>query len=118
MALLVRQFRAPVYMSAGRDDLLEAIAGIVDEDDAAAAARREALEEAGLTLTKLDHVGCLWSMPGIATERMDLFLAVYREADRIGAGGGLAEDLRADSDAAPALPRPLRLRVRADRVPR
>jgi nudix-type nucleoside diphosphatase (YffH/AdpP family) len=91
-AMLIRQFRAPVYISAGRDDLLEAIAGIVDEDDVAAAARREALEEAGLKLAELNHVGCLWSMPGIATERMDLFLAVYREADRTGAGGGLPEE--------------------------
>ena len=91
-AVLVRQFRAPPYLAAEREDLLEAIAGIVDEDDFAAAARREALEEAGLTLTELEHVGCLWSMPGIATERMDLFLAAYRAADRTGAGGGLAEE--------------------------
>jgi hypothetical protein len=27
-------------------------------------------------------------MPGISTERMDLYLAPYTEADRIGPGGG------------------------------
>src|ERR1700733_13048050 len=34
-ALLVRQFRAPVFLAAGETRLLEAIAGMVDEGDAA-----------------------------------------------------------------------------------
>lgn len=91
-ALLVRQFRTPVYMTAGRQDLLEAIAGVVDENDIAAAARREAAEEAGLSLKELEHIACVWSIPGISTERSDLFLATYSETDRTGTGGGLAEE--------------------------
>ncbi len=91
-ALLIRQFRTPVYLKADHQDFLEAIAGIVDENDFAAAARREAMEEAGVRLGELEHVGCFWSIPGISTERSDLFLAAYREADRIGTGGGLAEE--------------------------
>ena len=91
-AILVRQFRTPVNYVTGAQDLLECIAGIVDEDDLEAAARREAAEETGLTLKTLDHVGCFWSIPGISTERSDLFLASYDEADRTGAGGGLAEE--------------------------
>jgi hypothetical protein len=31
-------------------------------------------------------------MPGISTERMDLFLAAYGAADRTGTGGGLAAE--------------------------
>ena len=31
-------------------------------------------------------------MPGLSTERMDLFLAAYGEGDRIGPGGGLAAE--------------------------
>jgi len=27
-------------------------------------------------------------MPGVSTERMDLYLAAYAEADRVGEGGG------------------------------
>lgn len=91
-AILVRQFRPPVYMMTGQQDLLEAIAGIVDEDDLGDAARREALEEAGLTLQHLDHLGCYFSIPGISTERVDYFLAEYTEASRTGSGGGLAEE--------------------------
>lgn len=91
-AILVRQFRAPVYYSAGQQDLLECIAGIVDEDDVAETARREAMEETGLRLSSVEHVGRMWSIPGISTERADLFLAAYRESDRVAAGGGLAQE--------------------------
>jgi nudix-type nucleoside diphosphatase (YffH/AdpP family) len=92
MAILVRQFRAPVYLTMQAPDLLEVIAGIIEKGDAADTARREASEEAGLALATLEHVGRMWSSPGISTERMDLFLAPYAHADRHGAGGGLAEE--------------------------
>jgi nudix-type nucleoside diphosphatase (YffH/AdpP family) len=91
-AILIRQFRAPVHMITGQQDILETIAGIVDEDDLRDAARREASEEAGLTLKELEHVGCFFSIPGISTERIDFFLAEYSTASRTGAGGGLAEE--------------------------
>jgi nudix-type nucleoside diphosphatase (YffH/AdpP family) len=91
-ALVIRQFRPPLLLAAKRKELLEAIAGIVEEKKPADCARREALEEAGVKLRKLDHVGCVWTMPGVSTERLDMFLAPYTEADRIAAGGGLAEE--------------------------
>ena len=91
-AILVRQFRAPVFLVAQEPDLLEVIAGILDEPDAAEAARREAQEETGLALTELEPVGRLWSSPGICTERMDLFLAPYGRGHRTGQGGGLAHE--------------------------
>ena len=31
-------------------------------------------------------------MPGISAERMDLFLGLYAEADRTGAGGGIDDE--------------------------
>jgi nudix-type nucleoside diphosphatase (YffH/AdpP family) len=88
-ALLVRQFRAPVFIAADKPDLLEAVAGLIDEGDADDTTRREAMEEAGLRLGALEPVGILWSTPGSSTERLDLFLAPYRESDRVGDGGGL-----------------------------
>jgi nudix-type nucleoside diphosphatase (YffH/AdpP family) len=92
LALLVRQFRAPVYLTSGESSLLEPIAGIVEEDDAAEAARREAVEEAGLHLGALEHIGRYWSSPGLSTERMEFFIAPYTEADRRSAGGGIDEE--------------------------
>jgi len=88
VALLVRQFRAPVLMKAGEQELLEAIAGMCDGGPADAAARREACEETGVKLTKLERLGAMWTSPGGSTERMDLFLAPYSRADFEGDGGG------------------------------
>ena len=87
-AILVRQFRAPVHVTTGEEDLLEAIAGLVEEDDPQDTGRREAHEEAGLRLRKLERVAHVWSMPGLSTERMSLFLAAYDSSDREGLGGG------------------------------
>lgn len=92
MAMVIRQFRPPVLLAAQQATLLEAIAGIAENEPPDASARREASEEAGLTLTELEHVGCVWPMPGVSTERLDLFLAPYTEAGRTGTGGGLAQE--------------------------
>jgi nudix-type nucleoside diphosphatase (YffH/AdpP family) len=92
VAMLVRLFRAPVFHASGTPETLEAPAGLLDEDDPADCARREALEEVGLTLTFLEPVGSVWTMPGISTERMHLYLALYRAGDRTSPGGGLAEE--------------------------
>lgn len=92
VALLIRQFRAPLFYAEGLTDLLEAPAGLLDETDAEEGVRREAYEETGLRLGRLEPVSSVWSMPGISTERMHLFLAAYSESDRVGSGGGLAEE--------------------------
>lgn len=91
-AILVRQPRAPVYLASGEEVLLEAIAGMFDGGDGPSTARREAMEEAGLQLGELEPLAETWPSPGILTERISLFLAPYRAADRIAAGGGLAEE--------------------------
>jgi nudix-type nucleoside diphosphatase (YffH/AdpP family) len=90
LAVLVRQFRAPVFTTAGRTELLEAVAGLTDGEPPENAILREAFEETGLRLGKLDHVATVWTMPGISTERMDLYLARYEAPDRTGRGGGNA----------------------------
>ncbi len=92
MAIVIRQPRAPVLLAGQAQNTLEVIAGLIDDDAPETCARREAMEEAGLRLNALEHVGTAWTMPGISTERMDLFLAEYGAADRVGAGGGLAAE--------------------------
>lgn len=92
-ALLIKLLRAPVLLSAGEPELLEAPAGIVDADeDPPDSAKREAREETGLQLSTLQHVGSVWTSPGISTERMDLYLAPYAETDRLEEGGGVASE--------------------------
>ncbi len=92
VALLVRQFRAAVFHAGGAAELLEAPAGLLDEDDPADCARREAMEEVGLTLRDLEPAGAVWTMPGISTERMHLYLAPYGPGDWTGEGGGVSDE--------------------------
>jgi nudix-type nucleoside diphosphatase (YffH/AdpP family) len=106
VAILVRQFRAPVFTTSGRTELLEAVAGLTDGEAPEKAMLREAFEETGLRLRNLDHVATVWTMPGISTERMDLFLARYQAEDRMGRGGGNAgehENITIDELALSAL---------------
>ncbi len=92
VAMLVRQFRPPPFFAAGQAETLEAIAGVVeDEEPADMTARREAEEEVGLRLDAMEPVGLVWTTPGLSTERTHLFLATYGAADRVAEGGG-AED--------------------------
>ncbi|MCP1470778.1 nudix-type nucleoside diphosphatase (YffH/AdpP family) [Sphingobium sp. OAS761] len=86
VALTVSMPRAPVTL-AGLPDMMEAIAGLIDET-AESCARREALEEAGVRLDALAHIGQIWSIPSVVTEKIDYFLAEYRADDRIEDGGG------------------------------
>lgn len=91
--LLVEQFRAPPFVKLGQEFTLETIAGCIEDEGPMVAARREAMEEAGVRLGDLEFVAVAWSMPGVSTERITLYLAAYEAADRIGDGGGLdAED--------------------------
>jgi nudix-type nucleoside diphosphatase (YffH/AdpP family) len=86
-ALLVSLPRAPVIWSGGPNELLEAIAGMLDGDPPETCARK-----AGLRLQALEPVGAAYASPGVSTEKLHLFLAPYASADRTGAGGGIAEE--------------------------
>jgi nudix-type nucleoside diphosphatase (YffH/AdpP family) len=89
-ALVARLFRVAVFETTGEEVLEEACAGMIGDEDAQSAARREAYEELGVDLKSLEFIGRFWSSPGVSTERHSLFLAPYAHADRVGAGGGVA----------------------------
>jgi nudix-type nucleoside diphosphatase (YffH/AdpP family) len=91
-ALVVQLFRGPVFDATGAAQLEEACAGMIEDEGAESAARREAGEELGISLRELDLVARIWSSPGVSSERQSLFLAPYSHADRTGAGGGLAAE--------------------------
>jgi nudix-type nucleoside diphosphatase (YffH/AdpP family) len=91
--LLTRQFRFPVYVNGHPDGMLiEAAAGLLDDDDPETAIRREASEELGVELGELEHVFDVFMSPGSVTECVHFYAAAYTAADRTSAGGGLAED--------------------------
>jgi nudix-type nucleoside diphosphatase (YffH/AdpP family) len=89
IALMINLPRAPVIWAGGPPELLEAPAGIVENEDAEDTAIREAMEECGVVLRKLEPVGSPFSTLGVSSERVDLFLATYSAADRTAAGGGV-----------------------------
>ena len=90
--LLTRQFRYPVYVNDHPDGmLLEAAAGLLDDQDAETAIRREAEEETGIRIGELEHVFDVYMSPGSVTERLHCYAAPYTAGTR-GAGGGIAEE--------------------------
>jgi nudix-type nucleoside diphosphatase (YffH/AdpP family) len=91
--LLVRQFRLPAHLTDGGDGfIIEACAGLLDGDDPAVCASREAEEELGVRLSNLRHMTTTYASPGCITERIALFLADYDHDSRIGDGGGHAHE--------------------------
>jgi nudix-type nucleoside diphosphatase (YffH/AdpP family) len=92
VATLVSQLRAPLLYAGGPPSILEAPAGLLEDEPPEDGARREVSEETGLQLGTMEPVASAWSMPGISTERMDLFLAPYAEDERVGTGGGLPDE--------------------------
>lgn len=92
IAWLIKQLRVPLLLKGVETEMLEVPAGLLDEEDPEEAARREAMEEVGLRLETLEHVATAWASPGLACERVALYLAPCSAADRLSDGGGLADE--------------------------
>jgi nudix-type nucleoside diphosphatase (YffH/AdpP family) len=91
--LLTRQFRFPVYVNDHPDGMLiEAPAGLLDDDDPETAVRRETSEEVGVAVGELQHVFDVYMSPGSVTECVHFYAAPYTAADRTLDRGGLADD--------------------------
>jgi ADP-ribose pyrophosphatase len=96
---LIEQFRVGAYAAGWPDPwLIEVVAGIIDDDDGAAAvAIREAREEAGVEIADLVPMMKILVTPGGSTETIELFCARIDSA-RLGGLHGLeheGEDIRA-----------------------
>ncbi len=93
--LLVRQFRYPAYANGHPDGyLLEAPAGLLDDEDAMTGILREAEEETGVRVRDAEQLFELFMSPGSVTERIGFFRASYQRGQATGpAGADDAEDL-------------------------
>jgi nudix-type nucleoside diphosphatase (YffH/AdpP family) len=90
--VLTRQFRLPPYR-AGHDDLMiEAAAGMLDDETPENRIRAEAEEEIGYSLHDVRKVFEAFMSPGSITEKLHFFVAEYEAAMRVGDGGGLADE--------------------------
>lgn len=87
--ILTRQFRFPSYVNGQPDGMMiEACAGLLDEEDPAACIQRESEEETGYRVRNVQKVFDTFMSPGSVTERLHLFVAEYEPRDKVSAGGG------------------------------
>jgi nudix-type nucleoside diphosphatase (YffH/AdpP family) len=88
LVILIRQFRWPVFEWGYRKLLVEVIAGKLDGDTPTDCVTREALEEAGVAISKLHLVAHCFVSPGAVKERSSMFLAEYDSTASRAQGGG------------------------------
>ncbi|SDT52975.1 NUDIX domain-containing protein [Bradyrhizobium canariense] len=90
--VLIRQFRYPTYVNGYDDLLIEAIAGVLDNESPENRIRAEVEEEAGYRLGEIRKVFEAFMSPGSVTEKLHFFVAEYDSSMRIGNGGGLVAE--------------------------
>ena len=102
--VLIRQFRLPAHLGNGKGDLIEIVAGRVEQGETlAASARRECREEIGVTPSALVELFSYFSTPGVTDEAVTVFLAAIdaaRVPSRTASGGEYIRTLRVPIDAA------------------
>ena len=91
--ILTRQFRIPTYVNGNGDGLLiEACAGLLDEQSPEECIKREAEEETGFKIEKVSKIFEAYMSPGSVTEILYYFVGEYSDDMRVSAGGGLASE--------------------------
>jgi nudix-type nucleoside diphosphatase (YffH/AdpP family) len=86
--ILIRQFRWPVFEWGLKQLLVEVIAGKLDGDTPADCVTREAMEEAGVTISNPRLVAHCFPSPGAVKERASMFVADYDSTASRAKGGG------------------------------
>ncbi len=90
--ILTKQFRYPAYVNGYDDLLIEAAAGLLDDETPEIRIRAEAEEETGYRLGNIEKVFEAFMSPGSVTEKLHFFVAEYDPSMRQGHGGGIADE--------------------------
>jgi nudix-type nucleoside diphosphatase (YffH/AdpP family) len=91
--ILTRQFRLPTYINGNLDGMLiEACAGLLDNDNPEDCIKRETEEETGYKISKVEKIFEAYMSPGSVTEILHFFIAEYSDDMKINDGGGLEEE--------------------------
>src|ERR1700722_9278795 len=90
--VLVRQLRYPAYLNGHDDLLIEAAAGLLDDETPEIRIRTEMEEETGYRLGEINKIFEAFMSPGAVTEKLHFFVAAYEPSMRIGSGGGLLSE--------------------------
>ena len=90
--VLAKQFRYPAYVNGYDELMIEAAAGLLDDESPEVRIRLEAEEEIGYRLHDVKKVFEAFMSPGAVTEKLHFFIAEYEPEMKIGDGGGLAHE--------------------------
>ncbi|PRB04787.1 GDP-mannose pyrophosphatase NudK [Chryseobacterium sp. MYb7] len=91
--ILTRQFRLPTYINGNPTGMLiEACAGLLDNDNPEDCIKRETEEETGYKISSVQKVFEAYMSPGSVTEILYFFIAEYSSEMKINDGGGLEEE--------------------------
>lgn len=91
--ILTRQFRLPTWFNGNKEGLMiEACAGMLDENDPEECIRRETEEETGYSLSDVRKIMEVYMSPGSVTEILYFFVGAYSESMKISDGGGLDKE--------------------------
>jgi nudix-type nucleoside diphosphatase (YffH/AdpP family) len=90
--ILVQQFRYAAYVNGYDGLLIEAVAGVLDNETPEVRIRVEVEEETGHRLGEIKKVFEAFMSPGSVTEKLHFFVAEYHPDMRVGNGGGIASE--------------------------
>jgi ADP-ribose pyrophosphatase len=90
--VLLRQFRLAGHLANGRGDMVEMVAGRIEDGEvSASAASRECAEEIGVAPQKLLELYSTLSTPGITDEQIVFFVG-FVDSSRVLARAGVADE--------------------------
>jgi GDP-mannose pyrophosphatase NudK len=88
--ILTRQFRLPTFINGNTDGMMiEACAGLLDEDNPEDCIRRETEEETGYRIEHVHKVYEAYMSPGSVTEILHFFIGEYSKSQKVNEGGGV-----------------------------
>jgi len=88
--ILTEQFRMPTYHNGNPTGMLiEACAGLLDQDNAEDCIKRETEEETGFRITEVKKIYEAYMSPGSVTEILYFFVAEYDKSQQVSEGGGV-----------------------------
>jgi nudix-type nucleoside diphosphatase (YffH/AdpP family) len=91
--ILTRQFRLPSYVNGNpKGVLIEACAGLLDQDNPEEAIKRETEEETGYRIKDVRKIFDSYMSPGSVSEILYFFIAEYTPSMKVHEGGGVKHE--------------------------
>ena len=91
--ILTRQFRVPTYINGNPTGMLiEACAGLLDEESPENRIKKETEEETGYRIASVRKIFEAYMSPGSVTEILYFFVAEYSDRMKVSDGGGVEHE--------------------------